>query len=637
MSLLTRLRAAAASIALGLVLVSCSSGQPQPVQPDSTVPSWAADMIWYQVFPERFRNGDPTNDPVRESLPNADRVPASWAPTPWGGDWYARADWERELNPDFYRAVRQRRYGGDLQGVIDRLPYLETLGITGIYFNPIFQARSEHKYDGNLFHHVDPYFGPDPEGDFAKIAAEDFASGEWAWTAADSLLLEVVRQAHARGMRVILDGVFNHVGRDFPPFADLRAKGRDSKYVDWFKVLRWDDPSTPENEFDWEGWWGAKSLPEFADTADSLDLAPGPKAYVFAATARWMDPNGDGDPSDGIDGWRLDVAADVPTGFWADWNDHVRRLNPDAYTVTEIWHEAADFVAQGRFSASMNYHGFAFPVKGFLVDDRMPPTEFARALDERRAAHPPAVAFAMQNLVDSHDTERVASMIVNASRRLPYQRKDSTVWFDYDWGPHSTPAQDPGYLLRPPTADERAVQRLVALFQMTWVGSPMVYYGTEAGMWGADDPDDRSPMVWPDTPFEDRASDPLGRPSSAAPVRFDPELHEYYRSVIALRRSHPALRTGSADFLLAEDATHTVVFARTLEEERLVVALNRSNEPVDVTLTVELLGLGDGEGLYPIFSTAGGPGETPSAEPGSVVAFTLAPREGRVFLRTGVE
>lgn len=628
--------AAAVVLAASLSLAACSAGQ-TPAGGGSAVPSWAADQIWYQIFPERFRNGDPANDPTRESLPNADRMPASWAVTPWGADWYERAAWETELNPDFYRSVRQRRYGGDLQGVIDRLPYLETLGITGIYFNPIFQARSEHKYDGNLFHHIDPYFGPDPDGDFARIAGEDFESGNWAWTAADSLFLVLVKEAHARGMRVIIDGVFNHVGRDFPAFVDLREKGQASKYADWFKVLRWDDPATPENEFDWEGWWGGKSLPEFADTADSLDLAPGPKAYVFAATARWLDPNVDGDPSDGVDGWRLDVVPDVPVKFWTDWNDHVRRINPDAYTVAEIWQDATAVVAEGRFSASMNYHGFAFPVKGFLVDGRMAASEFRKALDERRMAYPRDVAYAMQNLIDSHDTERVASMIVQASRRLPYQREDSLVWFDYDWGRHATPSQDPDYQLRPPTADERAVQRLVALFQMTWVGAPMVYYGTETGMWGADDPDDRGPMLWEDIEYADRAADPLGRPTIPAPLVFDAELHEYYRSVIALRRSHASLRTGEAEFLYADETTQTVAFARTLEDERLVVVLNRSRNPVAWSPDPKALELGTGEGLYPIFSTQGGPGDPPEADAAGTITISLRPLEGRVFIRTGVE
>jgi hypothetical protein len=131
--------------------------------------AWVTDAIFYQIFPERFANGDPGNDPTRESL--EDEVPESWRISPWTGDWYERDEWERELGVDFFEhGVFHRRYGGDLQGVIDRLDYLKNLGINAIYFNPVFHARSLHKYDGSSFHHIDPYFGPDPAGDLAIMA-----------------------------------------------------------------------------------------------------------------------------------------------------------------------------------------------------------------------------------------------------------------------------------------------------------------------------------------------------------------------------------------------------------------------------------------------------------------------------------
>ena len=134
----------------------------------ATVPAWAADAVFYQIFTERFANGDPKNDPTRESLESPDSVPKNWKISPWTGDWYARADWERERGPNFFEnGVFDRRYGGDLQGVINKLDYLAGLGINTIYFNPVFYARSLHKYDGSSFHHIDPYFGPDPAGDLS--------------------------------------------------------------------------------------------------------------------------------------------------------------------------------------------------------------------------------------------------------------------------------------------------------------------------------------------------------------------------------------------------------------------------------------------------------------------------------------
>jgi len=151
------------------------------------------------------------------------------------------------------------------------------------------------------------------------IADEDgLDPASWRWTAADRLFLRLLDEAHARGLRAIIDGVFNHTGRDFFAFKDLRENQQDSPYAAWYVVTSWDDPSTPEDEFDHEGWWGYKPLPVFADNEDGSDLHPGPRQYILDATARWMDPNADGNPADGIDGWRLDVANEVPLGFWAE-------------------------------------------------------------------------------------------------------------------------------------------------------------------------------------------------------------------------------------------------------------------------------------------------------------------------------
>ncbi len=595
---------------------------PEADAPRNTVPDWAADAVFYQIFPERFRNGDPSNDPTRTSLEFPDLVPESWAISPWTGDWYARAPWERQLGTTFYDdGVFHRRYGGDLQGVLDKLDYLRQLGINTIYFNPVFYARSLHKYDGNTFHHIDPYFGPDPEGDFASMARETSEPRTWRWTAADRLFLKLVREAHARQIRIIIDGVFNHTGRDFFAFADLMENQAKSPYKEWYIVESFDDPATPVNEFRYKGWWGVKTLPEFADNHDKSDLHPGPRKYIFDATKRWMDPDGDGDPSDGIDGWRLDVANEVPMKFWSDWNAYVRKLNPEAYTVTEFWQDASEFLREGGFSASMNYHGFAFLTKGFLIDGAMKATEFAEKLETRRKEYPHRVQFAMQNLIDGHDTERLASMIVNA-RHIPYKEPDR---FDYDVGNRVSPRWDGKYDVRGPNEREREILRLVALFQMTYVGAPMIYYGTEAGMWGGDDPDDRMPMVWPELTYEPQAADPLGRSRKPEPVDFDDELFEYYRQLIALRGERKALRRGTFEVLATLDEAQTLVFSRRLEKENLVIILNRSEEPQSISVRLELAGA-----LRPILATAG-----------SLDAFSvLSPVDGTVALvvpaRTGV-
>ena len=230
-----------------------------PVAPDDTATSdlatsshsidagWAADAVFYQVFAERFCNGDPANDPTRESLEDPENVPSSWHISRWTSDWHERAGWEQEMDErsNRGRAVYQRRYGGDLQGIINRLDYLRELGINAIYLNPVFYARSLHKYDGSSFHHVDPYFGPDPAGDMAIIAGDTSEPSSWHWTAADKLFLTLVRRAHALGIRVVIDGVFNHTGRGFFAFEDIRRHQAASRYKDWYSIESFDDPATP--------------------------------------------------------------------------------------------------------------------------------------------------------------------------------------------------------------------------------------------------------------------------------------------------------------------------------------------------------------------------------------------------------
>ncbi len=543
------------------------------------VPSWVVDAVFYQIFPERFRNGDSSNDPTRESLEPND-VSDSWAITPWTSDWYKRADWEKEIGDDFYESgVFHRRFGGDLQGVLDKLDYLEDLGVNAIYFNPVFYGRSLHKYDGASMHHIDPYFGPDPAGDLEIIATETSDPDTWKWTAADKLFLDLVQQIHQRKMRLIIDGVFNHTGRDFFAFADLREKQEESRYVDWYIVQSFDKPETPQDEFRYKSWWGIDTLPEFADDFDRTDLHPGPKKYIFDVTRRWMDPDNDGDPSDGIDGWRLDVANEVPSGFWKDWNSLVRDLNPDAYTVGEFWGDAKQHLVDGRFSATMNYHGFAYLVKGFLIDGRLTAHDFGMQLRDRMEEYPRSMQFALQNLIDSHDTDRVASMIVNANDENYLQAEK----FDYDVSEVVSPRYTLAYSAEAPDDDDRRIQRMVALMQMTFVGAPMVYYGTEAGMWGADDPCNRQAMVWEDLQYDPQAEDPRNRKRNADPIEFDQELFDFYQNAIQLRLDNPALRNGAFEVLSFDDEAMFIAFRRVSDEGTLIVAINRGDSSYEFT------------------------------------------------------
>lgn len=549
------------------------------------VPDWARDAVFYQIFPERFRNGDPSNDPTRESLEFPDVVPATWHTTPWTDEWYARADWEQQMGKRFYEdGVFHRRYGGDLQGVIDKLDYLADLGINTLYFNPVFYARSLHKYDGNTFHHIDPFFGPDPEGDLKLMAGETNDPHTWKWTGADKLFLKLVEKAHAKNMRVIIDGVFNHTGRDFWAFADIVKNQQKSPYLDWYTVESFDDPATPQNEFKYACWWGVETLPELANNENGTDLNPQPKAYIFDATRRWMDPTGDGDPGDGIDGWRLDVANEVPNQFWRDWHAEIRKLNPQAFTVAEIWNDAGAYLADCGFSSTMNYHGFAFPVKGFLIDGTLSASDFAKQLTERMEAYDPSTQFALQNLVDSHDTDRVASMIVNADHHRPYVNKDR---FDYDVGERACPRSFRDYDVAPPNEKQRQRQRLVALFQATFVGPPMIYYGTESGMDGADDPDDRMPMVWDDLEYAPRTMGPYGKLDKSSPVVFDRKLHDCYRQLFEMRKNCAPLRRGDFKVVKVNDEDKTIAFTRSYEGKTVLVVLNRGDKPSTMNLALD--------------------------------------------------
>ncbi len=595
------------------------------------VPAWTKEAVWYQIFPERFRDGDPANNPTRASLEWPVGPSEKWRVTPWTADWYARDDWERaqdrkgdiDPSPAFYKnGVFDRRYGGDLQGVIDKLDYLKDLGINAIYFNPVFYARSMHKYDGNSFHHVDPYFGPDPKGDFAIMDTETADPATWKWTAADKLFLELLKQAHARGIRVIIDGVFNHSGRDFFAFVDLRKNGAASPYAGWYQVDSFDNPQTMRNEFEYRGWWGHKTLPIFAATGDKKDIAMGPKNYIFHATKRWMDPDGDGNPSDGIDGWRLDVADERPPKFWADWNAYVRWLNPDAYTTAEVWSNPLELIEYGDFSACMNYYGFAMPVTGFFIDGNLSASQLSKMLDERRGALPKPIAYAMQNMVDSHDTDRLASMIVNGEN---HGNPDHI-----DFNNNNSARGSAAYKVRRPNDRERAIQRLIGLFQMTYVGAPMLYYGTEAGMWGGHDPDVRMPMVWADLKYDAQATDPRGVAREPDEVKFDADLFGFYAGAIKLRRQHPALSVGDYEALGTFDEQKTFVFARSREGRAYVVALNRSEvaQNVEVELTEGLVtAVGEAKTLF----ATGAEANVKAGLDGRRLKISLPPLAGAVF------
>ena len=389
-------------------------------------PDWAKDAIWYQIMLERFRNGDSKNDPQ----------PCR----PWRSEWYGLSPWEGQNGNTFFKwDVFSRHYGGDLAGLREKLGYLKDLGINAIYLNPIFQAPSHHKYNATNFLHVDESFGT--QGDYAKAeAVENLLDPKtWTWTPTDLLFLQVLKEAKNLGIRVILDGVFNHVGTTHLAFRDIQAKREGSPYKDWFSVRSWDP-------FEYDGWAGFLELPVFRKN-DQGFTSDEVKQHIFDVTRRWMDPNGDGDPSDGIDGWRLDVPNEVAMPFWFEWRNLVKSINPNAYIVGEIWKRADQWLDGRSFDAVMNYP-FAETIIQWIRDrnNKINVSEMDRRLAELRRAYPAESTYALQNLVDSHDTDRLVSKM----------RHPDT---EYDKG--NREQENPAYLGGKPSPEEYQRSRLM--------------------------------------------------------------------------------------------------------------------------------------------------------------------------------
>ncbi len=387
----------------------------------------------------------------------------------------------------------------------------------------------------------------------------------WKWTSADKLFLKLISEVHKRGMKIIIDGVFNHTGVQFWAFQDIIKNGKNSKYKDWYQVKSFDNPETPENEFDYQGWANVKSLPQFS--RNDSDLTAGPKQYIFHSTARWLDPDNDGYPSDGIDGWRLDVAKDVPIGFWKDWKKLVKSLNPEAITIGELWELAPDFISEhGAFDALMNYN-FAFAVNKFFIADsiRISASQFVEQLKEIDKNYPEKNVYLLQNLVDSHDTERLSSMIKNPDR-------------EYD---HDANGRNPNYNPGKPSPEDYEKQKMIAAFQMTYRGAPMIYYGDEAGMWGADDPHDRKPMIWDDLKYDDEVITPASGFKTGFgryKVEVNKDVLSFYKKIIAIHNSSKALREGDLHLLYINDEKASFAFSRKTADEFFIVVFNAGKE-----------------------------------------------------------
>lgn len=427
--------------------------QPEVAPASVVVPSWVQDAVFYQIFPERFANGDSSNDP-----PGTE---------PWGG------------------VPKSKNYfGGDLQGIIDHLDYIASLGVNALYLNPIFESNSNHKYHATDFLKIDPQFGD--EKTFERL----------------------VDGCHARGIRIILDGVFNHTGVGFFAFDDIKKCGAASRYVKWYNIYSF--PVAPPNKPNYECWWGYGDLPKL------MTHNPEVRDYLFNVTKHWM--------KFGIDGWRLDVPNEIPHTFWIEWRKLVKSLNPEAYIVGEIWDDASPWLKGDQFDAVMNYR-FRKACLDFFVLQKKTPGEFAVALDSITSSYPPEVNLAMQNLLGSHDTERFLTLCNGNTD----------------------------------------IMKLAWLFQMTYVGAPMVYYGDEVGMTGGKDPGCRGTMIW-DAGKQDHA------------------LLGYLRAAIGMRKEFTVLRRGSFDTVSLAGPGTVFAFTRRHGDTMAVVVLNNGQTRQEVRL-----------------------------------------------------
>ncbi len=515
--------------------------------PGFKAPKWAKDAVIYQIFPDRFRNGRTSNDPQTGDVRYNDPVLAlPWGTLPEGfcrnyADASTNCPWRFDSNPPASsptkEAPRGRDYfGGDLKGVDQKLDYLRSLGVTAIYFNPIFDSASNHGYDTQNYLKIDPYFG-----------------NEQDWNS-------LVRHADRLGIRIILDGVFNHLSSDSPFFdryGHFRTVGAceaaGSAWRSWFTFRPPTGsetaacaPSTPGgNDTFYNGWFGFDSIPVINKSLPAVQkYFLGPERGVAAS---WLDQ--------GASGWRLDVMGDAsfPNGYWEAFRQVVKREQSSALIIGELWQKDSTllrYLRGDRADTTMNYRlrdavvAFLAPgnfdSKGF-ADSGHPisASQFANRLASIREDYPDAAYYSLMNLVDSHDTERIRWTLTPGTATTADKEQNAAN-----------------------VAQGKRSQQIASLIQFTLPGAPTVYYGDEVGMTGADDPDDRRTYPW---------ADQGGQPDTA--------LLAHYQALSALRDRNAALTDGDFRILFADDASQVVAYGRKTDRQAAVIVINRSSQP----------------------------------------------------------
>lgn len=574
------------SFFLLMTMAACSPEK--KVTPFDAPPEWAEHAIWYQIFVERFSNGDPANDPTPATInipPMGQIAPEGWSVTPWTQNWYEMEPWAKKGGEPFYENLQYRRYGGDLQGVIDKLDYLQELGITAIYLNPLNDAPSLHKYDARNYHHIDITFGPDPQGDLEIISSEDPSDpSTWKWTAADRQFLRLLEEAHNRGMKVILDFSWNHTGVMFWAFQDIIKHQEKSRFVDWYDIVSFDDTTTPEVEFTYKGWLEIPSLPELrkVDTTTPRvngypyegDINQGAKQHIFDVTRRWLAP--EGDISRGVDGFRLDVADQIGMKFWRDYRKFVRDIQPDAYLVGEIWWadypellmDPVPYLKGDVFDAVMFYQIYR-PARYFFARTDFPLDAggLKDSLEFQWNRLRPGTVQAMMNVSSTHDAPRLLTSFNNPNK--------------YKF--HANPREDTTYKTGKPDEETYRRMRMYLVHLFTIPGSPQIWNGEEMGMWGDDDPDCRKPLWWKEMQFdpETRTNIRKGKKIYDS-VSFNRDQFNFYKNLISIRKENPVLSSGEIAFVVAEG--NKLAYNRFDDRNEVLVLFNRGAESEQFTL-----------------------------------------------------
>lgn len=522
------------------------------VCPGFRTPKWAKGAVMYQIFTDRFCNGDPDNDVE-------DR------------EYYYIGDYSRKVTDwNRYPATMDVRefYGGDLKGVWDKLDYLQDLGVEVLYFNPIFVSPSNHKYDIQDYDYIDPHYGVIvedggnilAEGDHENANATKYqkrVTDKKNLEASNEFFVQFVEEVHRRGMKVILDGVFNHCGsfnkwldreriyekqEGYAPGAYVSA---DSPYRSYFRFFQEERERWPYNG-SYDGWWGHDTLPKL-----NYEDSPKLEAYIFEIAKKWVSP-----PYN-ADGWRLDVAADLGRSneynheFWKKFRKVVKEANPEALILAEHYGDPSEWLEGDEWDTIMNYDAFMEPVTWFLTGMEKHSDEAREDLRGNADAFVNAICHHMSNMMtpslqvsmnelSNHDHSR---FLTRTNHRVGRAQK-----------------------LGAEAANENvnvAVMREAVVMQMTWPGAPTVYYGDEAGVCGFTDPDNRRTYPW---------------------GHEDQELIAFHREMIRIHKRYPVFREGSVQML--EWRENVLAYARTDQNQRIVVIINNSDALKEVTVPV---------------------------------------------------